>query len=175
MKFKKYLRMPNKETKERVLGIDPGYERIGVAVVEKKPKGKDELVYSTCIITSNKLPHSERLRIIGDEIKNIIHEYEPTHLAIEKLFFNENQKTALLVSEARGVILYVSCAFGLIVREFTPLEIKIAITGYGRADKKQMINMVPRLIALKKEILLDDEFDAIAAALTYMATRNSIR
>jgi crossover junction endodeoxyribonuclease RuvC len=69
----------------------------------------------------------------------------------------------------------VKPAFGLIVREFTPLEIKIAITGYGRADKKQMINMVPRLIALKKEILLDDEFDAIAAALTYMATRNSIR
>lgn len=153
----------------RILGIDPGFERIGIAVLEKKNSG-DVLLYSNCFKTLPSLPFHKRLALIGKEIKKIIRKYNPDTLAIETLLFNTNQKTALLVSEARGVVLYESALGNLKIYEYTPLQIKIAITGYGRADKKQVNDMTKQLIVIKKDVKSDDEIDAIAASITCSAS-----
>lgn len=154
----------------RVLGIDPGYERVGIAVIEKEGTSKENLLYSNCFKTKKELPFNERLFLIGDEINNIITKFKPNILAIESLFFNTNQKTALLVSEARGVIIYEAKRRGLDVYEYTPLQIKNAITGYGRASKNQVDTMVRQLISIPKTTKQDDEVDAIAIALTCFAS-----
>jgi len=155
----------------KILGIDPGYGRVGVAVIEKKTKGREILLYSDCIITRSISAHEERLLTIGKEIMKLIKKYKPDIVSVEKLYFNENQKTALKVSEARGVILFASRFMRVPIAEYTPLEIKVACTGYGRADKKQMTSMLGRLVLIRKKIKFDDEYDAIAAALT-AAARN---
>jgi crossover junction endodeoxyribonuclease RuvC len=153
----------------KVIAIDPGYERMGVAVIEKTNR-KEILVYSECFKTSPKISHEERLKLIGQEIEKIIKKYKPEAMAIETLFFKNNQKTAMHVSEARGVMLYVASALGLKVVEFSPMSIKIAVTGYGNSDKEQVIFMVKKLINIKEEIKYDDEYDAIAVGLAYFAT-----
>ena len=155
--------------KMKIISIDPGYERLGIAVLEKLPRQKEMLLFSECFKTSAKLPHNERLVLIGNRIKEIIKKYKPEQLATEKLFFSGNQKTAMLVAEARGVILYTGSSMGLKVFEYTPNEVKIAITGYGRSEKRQMIDMVRKLIEVKKSTNSDDEFDAIAIGLTHFA------
>lgn len=167
MRFKKFSPMQNNSYK--VLGIDPGYERIGVAIVEKNKNGKEELLYSNCIVTKRTDTHPERLRVLGEAVTSLIEEYRPNACAIEKLFFNENQKTALSVAEARGVLMFAAASKGVEVFEYTPLEVKTAITGYGRADKKQMTAMVGKLISIAKKIRYDDEYDAISIALTCFA------
>ncbi len=153
----------------KLLSIDPGYERLGVAVIEKLPKQKEVLLFSECFKTSTTLPHHERLALIGDRIKEVIKKYKPTVLATEKLFFSGNQKTAMLVAEARGVILYTASSSGLDIFEYTPADIKIAVTGYGKSEKRQIIEMVRRLIDVEKSKKSDDEFDAIAIGLTHCA------
>jgi crossover junction endodeoxyribonuclease RuvC len=153
-----------------ILAIDPGYERVGIAILEKEIKNKEKLLYSECFKTSPKLPHSERLKLIGEKIENIILEWKPQALSIEKLFFNTNQKTALLVAEARGVIVYQASHEDIPVFEYTPLQVKIAVTGYGRSEKKQIMAMVPKLVVVEKKIKSDDEFDAIALGLTLFAS-----
>ncbi len=155
----------------RILGIDPGYGRMGVAVVEKIGNQKEILLFSDCIVTKKNIPHHQRLFAIGKVVAEIIKKYKPAVLAIEKSYFNENQKTALLVSEARGTALFVASKEGLLVHEYTPLEVKVAITSYGRADKKQMISMIKRLIVLPRPISYDDEYDAIATALCCFANK----
>jgi len=157
----------------RVIAIDPGYERMGVAILEKK-NGKEILVYSECFKTSSEIPYTERLKLIGQEIEILIKKYKPESMAIETLFFKNNQKTAMRVSEARGVMLYVASIFGLNVVEFSPMTIKIAVTGHGSSKKDQVIFMVKKLIKINIKIKYDDEYDAIATGLTYFAT-NSIR
>ncbi len=153
-----------------ILAIDPGYERLGIALLEKLLKQKEVLLYSECFKTSAKIPHHQRLALIGDKIKEIVKKYKPEVLATEKLFFSKNQKTALLVAEARGVILYTASSLGLKVFEYTPASIKIAVTGYGRSEKRQMIDMTKKLIVVPKGKNSDDEFDAIAIGLTHFAT-----
>jgi crossover junction endodeoxyribonuclease RuvC len=153
----------------RFLGIDPGYQRMGLAVIEKNDKGKESLIYSDCVETNKSLPHTERLRILGEAVRKTIKDYEPTHMGIEKLYFNGNQKTAMFVAEARGVMLLCGAEAGLVIAEFTPPEIKLAIAGYGRADKKQVFDMLSKLITIPKIKRLDDEYDAIATALTASA------
>ncbi len=153
----------------RIISIDPGYERLGLAVIDKEKDKKETLFFSECFKTSAKLPHNERLALIGDRIKEVIKKYKPKALATEKLFFSGNQKTAMLVAEARGVILYSGSSLGLPIFEYTPNNIKIAITGYGRSEKKQMIDMVKKLIIVTSETNSDDEFDAIAIGLTHFA------
>lgn len=153
----------------RVLAIDPGYERLGIAIVEKQ-NGKDTLLFSECFKTPAKKAFSERIVMIGTEIARIIEEYKPQTLAIETLFFNTNQTTAMHVSEARGVIMYEAAKKGLIICEYTPLQIKIATTGYGKSDKKAIIDMIPKLIRVSKEIEHDDEYDAIATGITCLAS-----
>jgi crossover junction endodeoxyribonuclease RuvC len=152
-----------------IISIDPGYERLGLAVIEKEVRNKETLIFSECFKTSAKIPHHERLALIGNRIKEIIKKYKPEKLATEKLFFSGNQKTAMLVAEARGVILYTGSSLGLQVFEYTPNEVKIAITGYGRSEKRQIIDMVRKLIVVTSKTKSDDEFDAIAIGLTHFA------
>lgn len=156
----------------RILGIDPGYERLGVAVVEKKG-GKEVVIFSDCIITSRELPHPERLEQITLSVGSLIDEYKPDVVAVETLFFNDNRKTAMKVSEARGACLSEASRKGIVVEEYTPLEVKIAITGYGRADKRQVSEMVRRIVNVKKIPKYDDEYDALAVALTCTASKQS--
>jgi crossover junction endodeoxyribonuclease RuvC len=158
--------MPN-----RVLAIDPGFDRIGAAVLEK-----DVVLFSQCIETDRKLPHSERLLEIGEAVRKIIKKWVPQSLAIEELFFNQNITNALKVSEARGVILYEGARAGLEIYEYSPQAIKIAVTGYGKADKKQVENMVGKLVKLPKTARkkLDDELDAIALGITHLAIQKGI-
>jgi crossover junction endodeoxyribonuclease RuvC len=153
----------------RVLGIDPGYERLGIAVVEKQ-NNKEVVVYSECFHTTKELPFHERLFLLGEKIYTVIEEYEPQALAIETLMFNTNQKTAIHVAEARGVVLYEAGRKKLEIYEFTPLQIKIAVTGHGRSDKKQVTEMVKKLVRITKDDAKDDEYDAIACAITCLAS-----
>ena len=156
----------------RILGIDPGFERLGIAVVEKVAYAKgsgaprERVVFSECFKTSAKLEFFERLNLIGAEIEKIIKKYRPEVLAIETLFLNTNQKTVMRVAEARGVVIYQAALSGMKVFEATPLQIKIATTGYGRADKTQVMKMVKILVEIDKGKTSDDELDAIAIALT---------
>ncbi len=155
----------------KVLGIDPGYERLGVAIVEKDigHGAKEVLLYSDCIKTSSKLPFPARLAVLGDAVQQLIAKHKPDALAIEKLYFTNNQKTAMNVAQAIGAIIYIAKSGGVEVYEYTPLQIKVACAGNGRADKQQIMTMLPHLIKIDKEIKYDDEYDAIAVALTHVA------
>ncbi len=152
----------------KILAIDPGYERLGVAVLEKE-KEKEKYIFSETFKTSAKLEFSQRLFLLGKRIEEIIEKYQVEVLAIEKLFFNTNQKTATNVAEVRGALIYIALKNNLKLFEYTPLEIKMAVAGYGRADKKQVIFMIHQLLKLSKEIKYDDEYDAIATGLTFFA------
>lgn len=153
----------------RILSIDPGYERVGIAVIEKTSDKKDCLLFSECFKTSTKIPFSERLNKIGQEVEIIIKKYKPVALAIEALYFTTNQKTVMGVSEARGVIMYVAAKNNLKIYEYTPPQIKVAVTGYGKATKEMVMSMIPRLINMEKKTSSDDELDAIACGLTLLA------
>jgi crossover junction endodeoxyribonuclease RuvC len=152
----------------RVLGIDPGYDRLGLAVIEKT-NGKDTLLFSACFETPKTNAHAKRLQGVGDELSRVIREFHPTNAALETLFFSKNQKTALKVAEARGVILATLAHHNLTIHELSPADVKIGVTGYGRADKQQVIAMIPRIISLPQCKRHDDEYDAIAIALTCLA------
>lgn len=158
----------------KILGIDPGYERVGIAVIESENSSKNTLVYSNCFKTSTKKLLNQRIKEIGLEIKKIISEHKPEAISVEKLYFATNQKTAMGVSEARGVIIYEASLSELEIFEYTPMEIKSAITSYGKSDKKQIISMVCRLIKIEKKIKHDDEYDAIALALTCSAREKKL-
>lgn len=171
MRFKKFLPMLNKT----ILGIDPGYDRVGIAVIKKTNTGEN-LVYSECFETDSKLLHFQRLLLIGEKIKTIIKKYQPQQIAVETLLWSKNKKTALQVAEARGVILLETARQNILLREFNPNQIKVAVTGYGKSDKKQVINMVKKLIKIWPNPRVnsgrerhDDEYDAIAIALTCSA------
>src|SRR3989344_6064652 len=160
----------------RILGIDPGIERLGIAVLEKydSDKGygatkKESVIFSECFKTLSKLEFAERLKLIGLEVRKIIKEYKPEVLAIETLFLNTNQKTVMRVAEARGVAIYEASQAGLRIFEASPPQIKMAVTGYGRAGKEQIIKMAKILVDIEKSKTSDDELDAIAIALTAFA------
>jgi crossover junction endodeoxyribonuclease RuvC len=154
----------------RIIAIDPGYERLGIAVLEKnKGDRKETLLFSECFKTKTTNTHAERLLFLGQEISKIIKKYKPEALAIETLFLTTNHKTVMLVSEARGVILYEGARHNLSIHEFSPPQIKSAVAGDGHCDKKAIIKMIPLLINLEKNLKYDDEYDAIAVGLTYFA------
>ena len=133
----------------RILGIDPGYERLGIAVLEKDKQGdRERVLFSECFKTSAKFEFSERLNLIGEEVKKIIKKYKPEILSIETLFLNTNQKTVMRVAEARGVVIYEAAQAGLKIFEASPPQIKIATTGYGKSDKEDYMPDIRR--ALKK-------------------------
>jgi crossover junction endodeoxyribonuclease RuvC len=152
----------------KTLAIDPGFERLGIAVLEGDASSP-KIFYSACFKTSPKDPFETRLGFIGEEIISIIKKFKPEALAIETLFLTSNQKTVMRVAEVRGAIIYLAVVNHLSVFEYTPLQIKIAVTGYGRADKKQVIAMVSRLFQ-KTGRAQDDEYDAIAIGVTHLAS-----
>ena len=152
----------------RIIAIDPGYGRVGIAILEKS-SGKEVLLFSECHETDRKSDQPTRLADIQKHLREIISEYKPEALAIESLFFSKNQKTAMLVAEARGVIPSEAAGCGLAVFEYKPVEVKVAVTGYGRSDKTHIKEMVKKLLRVEKEIKLDDEYDAIAVGLTHLA------
>lgn len=152
----------------KILSIDPGYERVGIAILEKIDR-VEQVIFSECFKTKKEEPLNERILLIGKEVEKVINEFKPKALAIEKLFFTTNQKTAMGVSEARGVIINEAKQKGLNVFEYTPLQIKIAVTGYGKATKSQVFSMVNKLVKIDSKIKSDDEIDAIAIGLTCLA------
>lgn len=152
----------------RVLAIDPGYDRVGIAVVEYQA-GKEFVCYSTCIETDRNTPFHDRLVHIGESITTIINAHHPTCVAIETLFFNKNVKTAIGVAQARGMILYIAKTNDCAVYEFGPQEIKIAVTGYGNSDKTAVTHLIKQTVLAVPENALDDEYDAIAVGVTCLA------
>lgn len=152
----------------KVLAIDPGYGRCGVAVVEKNG-GKEILLYSDCIETSATLDFSSRLARVADACAQLMKKYSPDCVALEKLYFAKNHKTAMHVAEVRGALMGAASNAGLQVFEYTPGEVKSAAAGFGGADKKAVAAMLRILVKIEKEITHDDEYDAIAIAVTHLA------
>lgn len=152
----------------RVLAIDPGYDRLGVAVMEHGNEA-EKLIHSDCVLTNKSDDLPNRLQTIGAAFKALLAEHKPDAIGIETLFFNKNQKTAIGVAQARGIIIYLAKTAGCNIYEFGPQEIKIAVTGYGKSDKGAVIDMVTRLIPNAPTDALDDEYDAIAVGITCLA------
>ncbi len=152
----------------RILGIDPGTGIVGFGIIDVNG-AKKVLVDAGVIRTPAHQPAQERLITIYNELKEIIEENKPEVMVVEQLFFARNVTTAMTVSQARGVVLLLGEQHGLKLAEFTPLQIKQSITGYGKADKKQVQEMVRVVLNLKEVPKPDDCADALAAALTYQA------
>ena len=159
--------MPRK--KHIVLAFDPGFERLGVAVVAKEG-GKDVLLYSDCIRTSASLSFPKRLQIIGIAAEEVLRKWEPHAVALESIYFEKNAKTAMGVAQVKGVLSYIAARNDLPIFEYTPLQVKVATTGYGKSDKRAVSLMVGRLVTLPQRKRFDDELDAIAIGLTCLAS-----
>ena len=150
----------------RILGIDPGIARVGWAVIEKD-KSNIKAIAFDCFETHPSQEMHTRLASVYTMLEDLITSYQPQVLAVEDIFFNTNAKTALLVGQARGVILLAGGKQRLEIASYTPLQVKVALTGYGRAEKKQIAQMVKTLLKLSSIPRLDDTTDALAVALTH--------
>ena len=149
-----------------ILGIDPGLAIVGWGVVEYKASHFKVLGYGA-IETPAGTPTEERLSMIFDGIRQLIETYRPEHVAVEELFFNTNITTGIRVAEARGVIIMCAHKLGVKVYEYTPLQVKQSVVGFGRAEKKQVIAMVTMLLGLSKPPKPDDTADALAIAICH--------
>ena len=158
----------------RVLGIDPGYDRLGIAVLERSDSGGEKLIHSECLTTESSLPLQERLVALGTEFIKLLETHAPDCVAMEMLFFNKNQKTAMAVAETRGMLIYLARTHNKQVFEYTPPQVKVAVTGYGKSDKKQVADMVQRLLPDMRDGALDDEYDAVAVGITCLASERSL-
>jgi len=152
----------------RVLGIDPGLETTGIGILDIKGS-RYAPVYCGCIITKSSLQTHQRLKNIYETLEEIINHYHPDCLAIENIFFSANVKTALAIGQARGVLLLAGSKKNLKIYEYTPLQVKQAIVGYGRATKKQIKYMVKIILGAKEEFFpkQDDAWDAMGIALCH--------
>lgn len=156
----------------KVLSFDPGFERLGIAVLERVG-GKDSLLHSDCIHTPASLPFHERLALLGRDAEALIEQFKPSAIALEKVYFEKNVKTAIGVAQVYGVLSFLAAIHTCALYEYTPLEVKVAVTGYGKSDKAAVAAMVGRLITLPARKRLDDELDAIAIGLTCLAVRRT--
>lgn len=154
----------------RILGIDPGTGILGFGVIESSNPNKATLVDAGVIRTPVNEVDSVRLLTIYDELNELIKELKPEVMSVEKLFFAQNVTTAMTVAQARGVVILCGMKAGLGIYEYTPLQIKQALTGYGRADKKQIQEMVRVILGLKETPKPDDCADALAAAICHSMT-----
>lgn len=150
----------------RILGIDPGYAIMGYAVLDYIGNKFVAVEYGS-ITTDAHTPNEERLKILYDDLTEIIKKHKPDEASIEELFYNTNATTAIMVGEARGMVLLACAKAGIKINEYTPLEIKSALTGYGKADKKQVQTMVKMILGLDETPKPDDTADAIAAAICH--------
>ena len=153
----------------RILGIDPGLAIVGYGVIDFV-RGKFKTVAMGAIETPAGIDTEERLKIIYDDLCEVIDEYKPSEVAIEELFYHTNQKTVIAVAEARGVILLACRQKALNIAEYTPLQVKKSVTGKAKAAKEQVAFMVKRILGINKEIKPLDITDAIAIALTHANT-----
>ncbi|MFH1880606.1 MAG: crossover junction endodeoxyribonuclease RuvC [Bacillota bacterium] len=151
-----------------ILGIDPGLATLGWGVITER-QHKQALMDFGCIITPPDQPFPKRLLSIQTEFKEILQRYSPDEIAFEELFFSRNVTTALTVGAARGVCVALAADFTHDVYEYTPMQVKQALTGYGRADKKQVQEMVKLLLSMEQIPKPDDAADALAIALTHAA------
>ena len=150
----------------RILGIDPGYAIVGYGVVDYA-KNRFATVGYGAVTTKAKTPFETRLADIYNDMLSIIDKYNPDELAIEKLYFNTNTTTAIDVAQARGVIVLAAYQKGLKISEYTPLQVKQAVTGYGRAEKHQVMEMIKSILSLKSVPKPDDTADALALAICH--------
>ena len=155
----------------RVLGIDPGTAIVGYSIIDNSKKKYDVLDYG-CIFTEKDEDMPIRLEKIYDSLDEIVKRYKPTDMAIEDLFFFKNQKTVIKVGQARGVITLVGQKNKLNLFSYTPLQVKMGIAGYGRADKKQIQQMVKMILHLDEIPKPDDAADALAIAITHINSKN---
>jgi len=154
-----------------ILGIDPGYAIVGVGVIEYNGN-KFRTIDYFAITTEAHTPFEQRLKIIYDDIDAVIKKYKPDFMSIEELFFNDNAKTAIAVGQARGVIVLSAVNNGIEVFEYTPLQVKQAVVGYGRAEKQQVQQMVKALLGLNSVPKPDDVADALAIAVCHAHSYN---
>jgi crossover junction endodeoxyribonuclease RuvC len=154
----------------RILGIDPGYGRLGLAIIDAEKGKKEILIHSECLETDKKLPQAERLHLVSEKLRSVIGTHHPNIAGIEGLLFSKNKKTAIRVAEARGVILELIAGLKIPLKEYNPGSIKVAVTGSGASDKKQVRKMIEIIVGKKFTLSKDDECDAIAVALTLAAS-----
>ncbi len=157
----------------RILGIDPGFATVGWAVIDSERGNLYPVAYGA-ITTPAHTNFESRLLMIKNDLETVIEKYSPTEMAIEELFFNTNITTGIAVAEARGVILCTAHAKGLKISEYTPLQVKQAVVGYGKAEKHQVIAMVTSILKLKKPPKPDDTADAVAIAICHSQCRGSV-
>ncbi len=150
----------------RILGIDPGFAITGYSIIDYQGN-KFKLIDSGAITTKAGVSFPLRLTKIYDDLNMIIDTYKPDAISVEELFFNNNAKTAINVAQARGVVLIVGCKKNIPTYEYTPLQIKQSVTGYGRADKMQVQRMVKTILNVEKLPKLDDTTDSMAAAICH--------
>ncbi len=158
-----------------ILGIDPGYAIVGYGVIEKDVRGNCRVLDYGAINTPKEEDFPVRLAMIADGMKALISRFKPDAVAVEELFFNQNITTGIAVAEARGVILCSAIQAVPMVYEFTPMQIKLSITGFGKADKKQVQFMTKSLLGLKSVPKPDDAADALAVALTLAQTNTKLK
>ena len=157
----------------RILGIDPGYATIGFGLIEGE-RAQYRMVTYGAITTSAGLPLSKRLYQIDRNMEELIGQLKPDAISIEELFFNTNITTGIAVAHGRGIILLSGYQAGLQIYEYTPLQVKQAVVGYGRADKKQVMDMVRRILSLQAVPKPDDAADAVAIALCHARSATSL-
>ena len=155
----------------RILGIDPGYAILGWGVLDVEGNRFKVVAYDS-ILTDKDTPMPRRLQELYMGLEEIIEKYKPEAASIEELYFNNNAKTAIMVGEARGVAVLACANGGLSISEYTPLQIKQALVGYGRADKKQVQMMVKTILNLQAIPKPDDAADAVAVAICHAQTAN---
>jgi len=156
----------------RIIGIDPGTAIVGYGIIDYIDK-KYKVVTYGCLYTHKDLPMEKRILSIYNQLDDLLKKYSPTNMAVEDLFYFKNAKTVISVAQARGVILLCGEKNNIPQVSFTPLQIKIGITGYGRAEKKQVQLMVQRILKLDKIPQPDDAADALAIAITHINSLNS--
>ena len=156
----------------RILGIDPGLAIVGWAVLDSE-RGQLRPVAFGAITTPAHTPVESRLLMIKQDLETVIDKYSPTEMAVEELFFNTNSKTAIVVAEARGIIILAAKLAGIEIGEYTPLQVKQAVVGYGRAEKKQVITLVGMILGMEHAPKLDDTADALALAICHAHTGGS--
>lgn len=156
-----------------ILGIDPGYAIVGYGLVDYKNNHFTVLEYGT-VKTAADTPFNERLELVYDGIAGVIERYKPVCMAIEKIFYNTNAKTVIDVSQARGVLMLAAQKHALSISEYTPLQVKQSVVGYGRAEKKQVQEMTRLLLNLQKIPRPDDAADALALAICHAHCSGSL-
>ena len=157
----------------RILGIDPGIATVGFGVIESD-RGQQRMIQYGAITTQAGLPLASRLVQIGNDLEKLIGQFQPDELAIEELFFSKNITTGIAVAHGRGVVLYTAEKMQIPIYEYTPMQVKQAVVGYGLAEKRQVMDMTRRLLKLKSIPRPDDAADALAIAICHARSATSL-